>query len=87
MELRRFSGLNSNYIVFSVTIHDKYQLSLTGVSIGANVCTLLNTHILLWVPMRIRNVCFSYRKSGVVLFFQDIEWKNVELHGFFGNYP
>ena len=25
--------------------------------------------------IRIRNVCFSYRKSGVVLFFQDIEWK------------
>ena len=30
--------------------------------------------------------CFSYRKIGVVSFFQDIEWKKVELYGFFGNY-
>ena len=37
--------------------------------------------------IRIRNVCFSYRKSGVVSFFQDIERKKVELYGFFGNYP
>ena len=37
--------------------------------------------------IRIRNVCFSYRKSGVVSFFQDIEWKKLELYGFFGNYP
>ena len=29
-----FSGLNGNYIVSSVTIHDKYELSLTGTSRG-----------------------------------------------------
>ena len=32
--------------------------------------------------IRIRSVCFSYRKSGVVLFFQDIDWKKVELYRF-----
>ena len=33
MELRGFSGLNGNYIVLSETIHDKYELSLTGVGV------------------------------------------------------
>ena len=37
--------------------------------------------------IRIRNACFSCRKSGVVSFFQDIEWKKVELYGSFGNDP
>ena len=37
--------------------------------------------------IRIRNVCLSYWKRGVVSFFQDIEWKKVELYNFFGNYP
>ena len=32
----------------------------------------------------IRNVCFSYRKRGVEW---NIEWKKVELYGFFGNHP
>ena len=35
---------------------------------------------------RIRNVYFSYRKSGVVSFFLDVEWKKVKLFGFFENY-
>ena len=34
MELGGFSGLNGNYIVFSVTIHDKYELSVTETSRG-----------------------------------------------------
>ena len=37
MELRGFSDLNGNYIVFSVTIHDKYELSLTGACRGKSV--------------------------------------------------
>ena len=37
VELRGFFGLNGNYIVFSVTIHDKYELSLTGASRGKSV--------------------------------------------------
>ena len=51
--------------------------------VGANV----NTPTLLWVYtlIKIRNVYFSYRKSGSCIpisFFQDIEWKKVELYGF-----
>ena len=65
MELRGFSGLNGNYIVFWVTIHDKYELLLTGACIGANVSTLSNTSTL-HALIRIRNFCFSCRESGVV---------------------
>ena len=86
MELRGLSGLNGNYIVFLVTTHDKYELSLTGTSRG-KLCTLFNyTYLAMGILIRIRNVCFSYRKSGVVSFFQNIEWKKVELYDFFGNY-
>ena len=55
--------------------------------VGANVCTLTNGYLTMGTLIRIRNVRFCYRKSGVVSFFQDIEWKKVELYGFFGNYP
>ena len=56
--------------------------------VGANVCTLLIQLSCYGYPyIRIRNVCFFYRKSGIVSFFQDIEWNKVELYGFFGNYP
>ena len=82
MELRGFSDHNGNYIVFSVTIHDKYELSFTGACKDKCVYSCY-----MGTLTRIRNVCFSYRKSGDVSFFQDIEWKKVELYGFFGNYP
>ena len=53
--------------------------------VEANVCTLSNTTILIAMGtlIRIKKVCFSYRKSTVVSFFQDIEWTKVELYGFF----
>ena len=56
--------------------------------VGANVCTLFNIYLAMGTLIRIRNVCFSYyRKSEVDSYFQDIEWKKVELYGFFENYP
>ena len=83
MELLGFSGHNMAIIliVFSVTIHDKYEVSLTGASRGKSVVFF---YLAVGTLIRIRNVCFFYKKSGVVSFFQDIEWNKVELCGFSG---
>ena len=59
--------------------------------VEANTFTLSNTATFL-IPcymgtlIKIRNVCLSYWKSGVLPFFQDIGRKKMELYGFFGNY-
>ena len=59
--------------------------------VGANAFTLSNTATFL-IPcymgtlIKIRNVCLSYWKSGVLPFFQNIGRKKMELYGFFGNY-
>ena len=68
-------------IVFS--IHNKYEVSLTGASRGKSVVFF---YLAVGTLIRIRNVYFFYKKSGVVSFFQDIEWNKVELYGFFWNY-
>ena len=39
-----FSGLNGSYGVFPRTIHDKYELSLSG-AVGTNVCTFSITNV------------------------------------------
>ena len=81
MELRGFSDHNGNYIVFSLTIHAKYELSLTGACRGKSVHSF---YLAMGTLTRIRNVCFSYKKSGVVSFSQDIEWKKVSYMVFSG---
>ena len=43
-----FSGINGNYIVFSVTVHDKYELWLTETCRGKYMYTLSHTPTLLW---------------------------------------
>ena len=82
MELLGFSGHNGNYVVFSVTI---YMINVN-----------YRSRELVYGQMLIHLPCYGYTyknkerlflKNGVVLFFQDIEWKKVELYGFFGNYP
>ena len=53
------------------------------------MCILSNTATILYgyTYKNKEGVCLSYWKTGVVPFFQDIEWKKVELYNFFGNYP